>query len=152
MGDTFNKDETTGATILATDAPVASVEVASASALPVPSLSQMLRGDLGFLPVLLTLIVVALFFGLTTQGVFFYPRNISNLVVQISTIATLGVGVTLVLLLGEIDLSLASVSVLAGVVMGILSERAHMPAGIAITAAILSGSLMGFVNGIIIAV
>jgi D-xylose transport system permease protein len=152
MGDTFNKDETTGATILASNTPAPSVEVASAAALPGPSLSQMLRGDLGFLPVLLTLIVVALFFGLTTQGVFFYPRNISNLVVQISTIATLGVGVTLVLLLGEIDLSLASVSVLAGVVMGILSERAHFPAGIAIIAAILSGSLMGFLNGIIIAV
>jgi D-xylose transport system permease protein len=152
MGDTFNKDETTGATVLASNTPAPSVEVASAAALPGPSLSQMLRGDLGFLPVLLTLIVVALFFGLTTQGVFFYPRNISNLVVQISTTATLGVGVTLVLLLGEIDLSLASVSVLAGVVMGILSERAHFPAGIAIIAAILSGSLMGFLNGIIIAV
>jgi D-xylose transport system permease protein len=152
MGDTFNNDETTSATILANNAAAPSVEVASAAALPGPSFSQMLRGDLGFLPVLLTLVVVALFFGLTTQGVFFYPRNISNLVVQISTIATLGVGVTLVLLLGEIDLSLASVSVLAGVVMGILSERAHLPAGIAILAAILSGSLMGFLNGIIIAV
>ncbi|MBV9713156.1 MAG: inner-membrane translocator [Ktedonobacteraceae bacterium] len=149
----INNDETTGSAVLEGRSPSSpTVEVPSAAALPRPSLGQMLRGDLGFIPVLLTLIVVALFFGITTGGVFFEPRNISNLVVQISTIATLSVGVTLVLLLGEIDLSLASVSVLAGVVMGILSERAHLPAGIAIIAAILSGSVIGLLNGVIIAI
>ncbi len=153
MGDMLDKDETTGSAVLEGRSPTApTVEVPSAAALPRPSFRQMLRGDLGFIPVLLTLIVVALFFGITTGGVFFEPRNISNLIVQISTTATLSVGVTLVLLLGEIDLSLASVSVLAGVVMGVLSERAHLPAGIAILAAILSGSLIGFLNGVIIAI
>ena len=153
MGDMLDKDETTGSAVLEGKSPAApGIEVASAAVLPRPSFSQMLRGDLGFIPVLLTLIVVALFFGITTGGVFFEPRNISNLVVQISTTATLSVGVTLVLLLGEIDLSLAAVSVLAGVVMGVLSERAHLPAGIAILAAILSGSLIGFLNGVIIAI
>src|SRR5437667_1574619 len=153
MGDTFNQDETPGSTVLEDKAPTApSVEVASAAALPRASFGQLLRGDLGFIPVLLTLIVVAAFFGITTDGVFFLSRNISNLVVQISTIATFGVGVSLVFLLGEIDLSLASVSVLAGVVMGVLSERAHMPAGIAIIGSILSGSLMGFLNGVIVAI
>ncbi len=152
MGDMFNQDETPGSAVLEGNSPAPAVEVPSAAALPRASFSQMLRGDLGFIPVLLTLIVVALFFGTTTGGVFFEPRNISNLVIQISTIATLSVGVTLVLLLGEIDLSLASVSVLAGVVMGVLSERAHLPSGVAIIAAILSGSLMGFLNGVIIAI
>jgi D-xylose transport system permease protein len=154
MEDRIKKDEITGSAALAgKSATTTTVEVPSAAVVPPRSpLSQLLGGDLGFLPVLLTLIVVAIFFGVTTGGLFFEPRNISNLVVQISTIATLSVGVTLVLLLGEIDLSLASVSVLAGVVMGVLSERAHLPAGIAIIGAILSGSLIGFINGVIIAV
>src|SRR6266536_6130057 len=153
MGDTFNKDETQGSAALAnTSATPGSVEVPAAAAVPRPTFGQMLRGDLGFIPVLLTLVVVAVFFEITTGGLFFEPRNISNLVVQISTIAILSVGVTLVLLLGEIDLSLASVSVLAGVVMGVLSERAHLPAAVAIIAAILSGSLIGFVNGVIISI
>src|SRR6266536_872612 len=153
MGDTFNKDETQGSAALAnTSATPGSVEVPATAAVPKQTIVQMLRNDLGFIPVLLTLIVVALFFEVTTGGLFFEPRNISNLVVQISTIAILSVGVTLVLLLGEIDLSLASVSVLAGVVMGVLSERAHMPAAVAIIAAILSGSLIGFVNGFIISI
>lgn len=154
MEDRTQKDETTGSAVLAGKSPASpTVEVPSTAVVPPRSpFSQLVGGDLGFLPVLLTLIVVAIFFGVTTGGVFFEPRNISNLVVQISTIATLSVGVTLVLLLGEIDLSLASVSVLAGVVMGVLSERAHLPAGIAIIGAILSGSLIGFINGVIIAI
>jgi D-xylose transport system permease protein len=154
MEDRIKKDEITGSAALAgKSATATTVEVPSAAVVPHrSSFSQLVGGDLGFLPVLLTLIVVAVFFGVTTGGIFFEPRNISNLVVQISTIATLSVGVTLVLLLGEIDLSLASVSVLAGVVMGVLSERAHLPAGIAIIGAILSGSLIGFINGVIIAI
>lgn len=154
MEDRIKKDEITGSTALTgKSATATAVEVPSAAVVPPRSpFSQLVGGDLGFLPVLLTLIVVAIFFGVTTGGIFFEPRNISNLVVQISTIATLSVGVTLVLLLGEIDLSLASVSVLAGVVMGVLSERAHLPAGIAIIGAILSGSLIGFINGVIIAI
>jgi D-xylose transport system permease protein len=154
MEDRIKKDEITGsAALTGKSTAAATVEVPSAAVIPPRSpLSQLLGGDLGFLPVLLTLIVVAIFFGVTTGGLFFEPRNISNLVVQISTIATLSVGVTLVLLLGEIDLSLASVSVLSGVVMGILSERAHLPAGIAIIGAILSGSLIGFINGVIISI
>jgi D-xylose transport system permease protein len=153
MSDTFNKDEPRGSAALAnTAASASSVEVPAAAAVPKPTIRQMLRGDLGFLPVLLTLIIIALFFEITTGGLFLSPRNISNLVVQMSTTAILSAGVTLVLLLGEIDLSLASVSVLAGVVMGVLSERAHMPAAVAIIVAILSGSLIGFVNGVIIAI
>ncbi len=153
MGDTFNKDEPRGSAALAnTAASAPSVEVPAAAAVPRPTIGQMLRGDLGFIPVLLTLIVIALFFEITTSGLFLSPRNISNLVEQMSVVGILSVGVTMVLLLGEIDLSLASVSVLAGVVMGVLSERAHMPAAVAIIAAILSGSLIGFVNGFIISI
>jgi len=153
MGDTFNKDEPRSSAALAnTAASAPSVEVPAAAAVPRPTIGQMLRGDLGFIPVLLTLIVIALFFEVTTNGLFLSPRNISNLVEQMSVVGILSVGVTMVLLLGEIDLSLASVSVLAGVVMGVLSERAHMPAAVAIIAAILSGSLIGFVNGFIISI
>ncbi len=153
MGDIRNTDEPRSSAALASSSVTAnSVEVPATAAVPRQTFAQMLRNDLGFIPVLLTLVVVAVFFEVTTGGLFFEPRNISNLVVQISTIAILSVGVTLVLLLGEIDLSLAAVSVLSGVVMGVLSERAHLPAAVAIIAAILSGSLIGFVNGVIIAI
>jgi len=57
-----------------------------------------------------------------------------------------------VLLLGEIDLSVASVSTFCAVVMGILTERLGVPGGFAIIAALLTGALVGFINGIFIAV
>ncbi|GCF10577.1 sugar ABC transporter permease [Dictyobacter arantiisoli] len=115
------------------------------------SLGQLLRNNLGFLPVLFTLIIIAVFFQITTHGLFLTPRNLTQLILQITTIGTLGLGVVLVLLLGEIDLSVAAVATLCSVVMGMLSERLGYPAWIAISAAIATGAMIGFINGFFIA-
>jgi D-xylose transport system permease protein len=119
--------------------------------LPRPTFAQLLRTDLGFLPVLLTLLLIAAYFALTTGGVFLTPRNLSNLVLQITQIGVLALGSTLVLLLGEIDLSVASVSTLCAVVMGVLVERHGVPSIPAILVALLVGALVGFVNGALVA-
>ena len=74
--------------------------------LPRQTFSQLLRGDLGFLPVLLTLVAIWIFFEIVTGGVFFEARNLSFLTLQIVSIGILGLGATMVLLLGEIDQSL----------------------------------------------
>ena len=79
--------------------------------MPRRTVGQLLRGDLGFVPVLFTLILVVVYFTIVTGGIFLKPENLSNLVGQIATIGILGLGVIMVLLLGEIDLSIASVSV-----------------------------------------
>src|SRR5690242_5258920 len=72
---------------------------------------KYLRGNLGGqLPVVFTLIIIAIFFQITSQGLFLSPRNLSNLVLQIATLGTIGLASTLVLLIGEIDLSLGVVS------------------------------------------
>lgn len=153
MGDIVDKDASTGQEILeGKSASAASVESPAAAVLPKRTMGQLLRTDLGFIPVLLTLIVIAAYFEITTGGVFLYPRNLSNLVLQITTIATLGLGVILVLLLGEIDLSVAAVSAISAVVMGIFTERLGQPAGIAILAGILTGALAGLINGIFVAI
>src|SRR5260370_25778984 len=74
------------------------------------TVGQLLRGDLGSLPVLLTLIVIALYFTVTTGGLFLSPTNLSNLLQQIITTGVSALGVTLVLLLDEIDLSIAALA------------------------------------------
>src|SRR5438876_623526 len=61
-------------------------------------------------------------------------------------------GVIMVLLLGEIDLSIASVSVFCSVVMAILSERYGMNALVAILAALLTGAIVGLINGFFVAI
>ena len=122
------------------------------SYMPRQTLRQALRTDLGFLPVLATLVIIVVYFAITTDGIFLSPRNFSELVQEIATIGILSLGSTFVLLIGEIDLSVASVSTLCSVVMAVLSERVGLPAWIAIAAALLTGALVGFVNGIFVAV
>ncbi len=116
------------------------------------TVGQLLRGDLGFIPVLLTLVAIVIFFAIVSGGIFLEPRNLSNLFLQIADIGIIGLGVILVLLLGEIDLSVAAVATFCSVVMAVLTERAGLPALVAIPAALLAGALIGFINGIFIAV
>ncbi len=116
------------------------------------TIGQLLRGDLGSLPVILTLIVIALYFTVTTGGLFLSPTNLSNLLQQIITTGVDALGVTLVLLLGEIDLSIAAVGTFAAVVMGVLMNYHGIPAWEAILLGILAGALAGAINGFFIAV
>src|SRR5258708_35006489 len=131
---------------------------AQAAAVEVPAymprrtIGQLLRGELGFVPVLLTLLVIMVYFQIVTKGIFLEPENISNLAGQIAYVGVLGLGVIMVLLLGEIDLSIASVAVLCSVIMAVLSERAGAPAWMAILAALLAGAVIGLINGYFVAV
>jgi D-xylose transport system permease protein len=133
-------------------------QASEAAAVEVPSymprrtVGQLLRGDLGFIPVVLTLIVVVIYFSISTGGLFLKPENLSNLVQQIVTFGILGLGVIMVLLLGEIDLSIAAVSVYASVVMAVLAERHGVPPLVAMLAGLLAGALAGFINGIFVAI
>src|SRR6266852_5513364 len=125
------------------------VEDPHASAVEAPSytqrrgIRQLLRGDLGFLPVLLTLVIIMVFFQLITNGLFLGSGNLTNLFLQTAQIGLVGLGVILVLLLGEIDLSVAAVSTLCGVIMGVLSERVGggLPPWISLPGALLAGAL-----------
>ncbi|MFL5666121.1 MAG: sugar ABC transporter permease [Ktedonobacteraceae bacterium] len=149
MSDTIEKDESPGSS---TSAVATSVEVPTTAAVPQKRTArELLRGDLGFIPVLVTLIVIMAFFTIASGGIFLKPENLSNLVLQIATIGIIGLGEILVLLLGEIDLSVAAVSVFCAVVMAVLSERAGVPGVVAILVALLAGALVGFINGFFIA-
>ncbi|MBZ9936763.1 sugar ABC transporter permease [Mesorhizobium sp. BR1-1-16] len=108
--------------------------------------SRIAHGDLGFLPVVFGLVVIALvFYNLTP--VFLTPRNASNLVLQLGPLTLLTMGMVLVLLIGEIDLSAGSVAGCAAVVLVVLLTRHGWPAIGAIPAALLFGCLAGLIQG-----
>jgi D-xylose transport system permease protein len=113
---------------------------------------ELLRSDLGFLPVLATLILVVIYFEITTGGLFLTARNLSFLAQQMAETGIVGLGAIMVLLLGEIDLSVAAVAQLCAVVMAICSERLGLSAFIAIPIALVAGALVGLLNGILVAV
>src|SRR6266849_875736 len=147
MSEIINEKSTSSTPASALEAP--SVEVPSY--LPRQTIGQLLRNELGFFPVLMTLIIIIAVFGFSSPF-FLTPRNLSNLLLQIATIGVDALGVTLVLLLGEIDLSVASVGTLGAVIMGILSARLGYPAWAAIMIAIAAGALVGCINGLFIAI
>lgn len=76
-------------------------------------------GDLGSIPIIIGLIVIAFIFQSQNEN-FITPRNLVNLIVQMAGITTIAIGVVFVLLLGEIDLSIGYVSAVAAVAMTML--------------------------------
>jgi len=80
---------------------------------------------------------------------FYTTANFSNLLEAVSTNAIIAFGVTLAVICKGCDLSVGSVMVLAGVIAIMLINRG-MNMALAITIAILSGSVVGFINGFLI--
>jgi D-xylose transport system permease protein len=110
------------------------------------SLNRLAQGDIGPLPVILALVFIAIIFQIANHH-FLTPINLANLMVQISATGTLAVGVTLVLLIGEIDLSVGAVSGLTAGIMAVLSVKAGWPGLAAVLAGVVAGVLIGLLQG-----
>jgi D-xylose transport system permease protein len=104
------------------------------------------RRDLGPLPVVLGLILIAAIFQLANPH-FLTPLNLTNLMVQIAAVGTIAVGVVLVLLIGEIDLSVGAVSGLCAAIMAVLSVKLGASAPTAIGVGVLAGAAIGLLQG-----
>jgi D-xylose transport system permease protein len=119
-------------------------------------INRLRGGDLGTLPIVIGLIVIAIIFQ-TANDAFLSPRNLVNLVVQMASYAIIGYGIVFVLLLGEIDLSVGYVSAVAGVSAAILLRESLTNPSLAwidwwnvIPIALLIGAGIGFLQGIVI--
>jgi len=108
-------------------------------------------GELGSLPIVVGLAVIVVVFGLL-DDTFLTERNFTNLLLQMAAIATIAIGVVFVLLIGEIDLSVAFVSAVGGVVMTLLlrPDDPGWPWWLAIVAALLCTTAIGFVQALVI--
>lgn len=73
--------------------------------------------------------------------------NLTNLVLQIAAVGTISIGVVLILLLGEIDLSVGAVSGLAAAVMAVLNVKHGWGPVPAILAGLATGAAIGLLNG-----
>lgn len=107
---------------------------------------RLASGDLGSLPVVIGIIVIWVVFFLLNER-FLSPLNITNLVLQMAGAGTIAVGITLVLLLGEIDLSVAQVSGLTAAIMAVVNVNQGLPGPVAILAALVAGLAIGLFNG-----
>jgi len=110
------------------------------------SVLNFVRGATG---PLIGLILLCVFLSLTTDT-FLTVRNFLNVMDQVTVLGVMAVGMTLVILIGGIDLSVGSVLALSGMVMGYLGNNLGWPFGIAIVAALIASALCGAVSGLMI--
>jgi len=111
--------------------------------------AALARGDLASVRVLLGIAVIWTIFQIANDR-FLSAVNLSNLTLQIAATATISIGVVLVLLLGEIDLSVGAVSGLAAGVMAVLAVQHGWAPILGIAAGLGVGVAIGAFNGLIV--
>src|SRR5439155_11616576 len=111
-------------------------------------------GNLGSLPVIVGLTFIVIIFGFTAQN-FFTAVNFNNIIVQMAGTTMLAYGVVFLLLIGEIDLSIAYLSAIVGVLCAELQQpdSGHfLPGILPIVAALGVGVLIGAFQGSFVAI
>ncbi|UED87763.1 sugar ABC transporter permease [Streptomyces profundus] len=100
-------------------------------------------GDLGALPIVLGLVVIAVVFQ-SLNSVFLSSANLVNLLMESASVGIIALGVVCVLLVGQIDLSVGSVSGLAAALTAVTFVREGWPLPLSMAAAIGAGAVIGW--------
>ncbi|PHS36320.1 MAG: ABC transporter permease [Alkaliphilus sp.] len=99
----------------------------------------------------IALAVIILIFNYLTQGLFLTPRVISDLFNMTGYIAVLAVGMTLIIVIRHIDLSVGFIAGFLGALAAILSSRFGLPIWLIIPIVMSAGAIIGMGNGFIVA-
>ena len=105
-------------------------------------------GDLGSLPVVVGLAVIWTVFQ-TINPLFLSANNMVNLLFDCATIGVISLGIVCVLMVGEIDLSVGSVSGFASALLGVIWVNADLPVALAVLAALVTGAVIGLVYALL---
>jgi len=111
-------------------------------------IQRVRTGDLGPLPVIIGIVVIWGVFQ-ALNPFFLSARNLVNLTMDFSAVGVIALGIVLVLLLGEIDLSVGSVSGLAAAILAVLFVNEGVWVGFAVIAAMLAGTAIGLTYGLL---
>jgi len=104
------------------------------------------RGDLGLWPIAVGLVLIWAIFQYENAS-FLSPGNLTNLILQIAATGTMAVGIFVVLLIGEIDLSVGVVSGLSGALLGILAVNHGINGAVAVLVTLAAGLGIGLLHG-----
>ena len=111
----------------------------------------MLRENVRDYGMYIALFVIIVVFTITTKGLFISPRNISNLLNQTGYIAVLACGMTLVIVIRHIDLSVGFLAGLCGAIAAIGLSSMGLPMIVVIPATFLVGIAAGTLTGFLVA-
>ena len=107
-------------------------------------MDRVKSGDLGSLPVVVGLAIIWTVFT-ALNPIFLSPNNLVNLLFDCSTTGVIALGIVCVLMLGEIDLSVGSMSGVGSALIGVLWVNQGVPLPVAIGTAVALGALIGAV-------
>ena len=115
------------------------------------NLQKLLRQNIREYGMYIALFVIMAIFTFTTNGLFISSRNISNLMNQTGYIAVLAVGMTLVIVIRHIDLSVGFLAGFLGAVAAIALAFWHLPVLLVILLVLGLGIIAGLANGFLVA-
>ena len=108
--------------------------------------ARVRSGDLGVLPVVAGLVVIWTVFQVLNP-IFLSSANLVNLAMESAAVGTIALGIVVVLLLGQIDLSVGSVSGLSAAVLAVTFVNKGFPLVVALVLCLLSGAVIGWIYG-----
>jgi putative multiple sugar transport system permease protein len=115
------------------------------------TLSRLVRDNIRQYGMVLALLFIVGFFEIMTEGVLLNPLNVTNLVLQNSYILILAIGMLLVIVAFQIDLSVGSLAAFVGAVSGVLMVTQGLPFWLSIVVILAFGGLLGAWHGLWIA-
>ncbi len=113
-------------------------------------LKTIVRQNIREYGMFIALFFIVTFFTIATNGIFIQARNISNLLNQTGYIAVLSIGVTLVIIIRHIDLSIGYIAGFMGAVIALML-KAGITMWIAVPTVLFIGICIGLFNGILVA-
>ncbi|MCX7787612.1 MAG: sugar ABC transporter permease [Spirochaetes bacterium] len=111
------------------------------------AIQALIRTKLRDYAMYLALVLIMLVFSILTGGSFISSRNIANLLNQTGYIAVLAVGMTLIIVIRHIDLSVGFLSGFLGAVAAVLLTRFQVPVWLTIVIVLALGAVAGFITG-----
>lgn len=112
---------------------------------------QLIKENIREYGMYIALVVIMIIFTITTNGLFMSSRNISNLINQTGYIAVLAVGMTLIIVIKHIDLSVGFAAGFMGAIAAILLTRVQAPIIVTVIIVLVVGILIGLFNGFLVA-
>lgn len=100
----------------------------------------------------IVLVVLFVVFGILTNGLFLSPRNLTDLINQTGYVAVLAIGMTCILIISHIDLSVGYVAGFLGAVAATLLTFNGWPLGLVLPLILVLGIVIGMYQGFLVSV
>jgi len=116
-----------------------------------PALGRFLKAHVRDYALLISLLVIMVFFQFATDGTLFKPVNMTNLILQNSYIVIMALGMLLIIVAGHIDLSVGSVAGFIGAVAAVMMVNWKIDPFLAAIACLALGAIIGGAQGYFVA-